>query len=115
MLGEAEIEPRATDGLPDGRDSTRVVELADRFPESDGSVAVVLYAVDEGELDRTALGKLTRTFAQATGSDSELVPSEDGTAALGVVDLDGTGATAVADAVEELRADVAEDLPDGVT
>lgn len=50
LVPEQERDASATDSLAAGYDSTRVVELAERFPESDGSAALVLYTADSGTL-----------------------------------------------------------------
>ena len=114
-LGEATLRPTPTDSLAEGADSTRVVELQAQLPRGDDSAAVVLFTDDDG-LDRATLVKLRATFADAVGPGApDLVPSEDGTAALGVASIREAGASGVADAVTQLRADLRTDLPDGVT
>ncbi len=75
----------------------------------------MLFTDDDG-LDRATLAELRTTFADVAGPGApDLVPSEDGTAALGVVSIREAGASDVADAVTQLRADLRTDLPDGVT
>jgi RND superfamily putative drug exporter len=113
LLGEAELRPQPTDSLPAGADSTRVVELQSRFPAGEDSVAVVLYDVDRGTIDEETLATLGRDFAEATGSRAPLEPSEDRTAAIGVVPVEGAGSEAVSAAVERLRTDLRADLPAG--
>ena len=54
-------------------------------------------------------------FTDATGSREPLQVSKDRTAAIGVTTVEGTGSEAVSEGVAELRADVARDLPDGVS
>ncbi len=124
LLGEAEREPHPTDTLPDGYGSTKVVELQQRLESDDESTAIVLFAADRrigpGELQR-----LEDVFSQAAPGGSGgpagrpgppgLVPSDDGTAALGVVAVPGAGAAEVADQVRALRERLREDLPEGVT
>ena len=112
LLGEAELKPQPTDTLPTGADSTRVVELQSKFADDEESVAVVLYDADQGTLDDATVRELERGFAQATGSRAPLQVSEDGTAAIGVVPIQGSGSDAVSEAVESLRADVRADLPE---
>lgn len=114
-LGEADLAPSPTDSAPVGADSTRVLELADRFDDGDDQTAIVLYATDGDRLAPATVADLQRMFADATGSRVPLEVSEDRTAALGVTTIDGTGSDDVADGVAELRAEVARDLPDGVT
>ncbi len=105
LAGEAGRSPQVTDNLPDGYDSTTVAELERELPQGEGSVALVLFTADEGQLDVASLGQ----------EYGELRPSEDGTAAVGVVPVEATGATEIADEVAALRADLAEQVPDGVT
>lgn len=50
LVPEAERDASPTDSLAQGFDSTRVVELADEFPEEGGSSALVLFTADSGEL-----------------------------------------------------------------
>ncbi len=114
-LGEATLRPTPTDSRAEGADSTTVVELQAQLPRGDDSAAVVLFTDDDG-LDRATLVTLRATFADAIGPGApDLVPSEDGTAALGVASIREAGASGVADAVTQLRADLRTDLPDGVT
>ena len=114
-LGEATLRPTSTDSLAEGADSTRVVELQGQQSRGDDSTAVVLFTDDDG-LDRADLAALQTTFADVAGSGApDLVPSQDGTAALGVVSIDGAGASDVTELVTQLRADLRTDLPDGVT
>ncbi|MFC6286737.1 MMPL family transporter [Nocardioides sp. GCM10027113] len=114
-LGEAELRPDPTANAPAGADSTRVVELQSQFDAGEDPTAVVLYTADSGELTGEQLDALQRTFANVTGSPVPLQPSEDGTAALGVTPVEGDGALAVADSVRQLRADLDDAVPDGVT
>ena len=111
LLGEAEREARPTDTLPAGYDSTLGTELADALPDEDASVAVVLWSVVEGRLPLAQV----RAQAAQLGDRVEVVPSEDGTAALAVVPVVSGSATENADRVEALRDTVRTDLPEGVT
>ena len=54
LVPEGERETSALDTLPAGADSTLAVELADRLPEDDGQVAIVLWTAASGALDRAA-------------------------------------------------------------
>ena len=140
-LGEAEREAQVTDSLPAGLDSTRVAELEQELPDSGGSSAVVLYTVEEAQLDGATLEVLNDRFASAvssvapvavTGTEATeggtrqegpagpggrpgLLVSEDGTAAIGVVPVEADGAVETAEVIEGLRSSVRADLPDGVT
>jgi putative drug exporter of the RND superfamily len=114
-LGEAELAPGVTDAAPVDADSTRVLELQSKFADGQDQTAVVLYATDGVELSRADVADLERGFGEATGSRSPLQVSEDGTAAIGVTTVDGAGSEAVSVGVADLRADVARDLPEGVS
>lgn len=115
LLGEGERDRLATDQLPAGYDSTLAVELAGELPDSDDSTAVVVFSADEGQLTADQLAELGTLVGTLSGGAPILVPAEDGTAALGIVPVTATSASAVADAVTTLRADLAEQTPDGVT
>ena len=114
LLGEAEKDPSPLDALPAGLDSTTVVELQDRLPQGDESVAVVLYTADDGQLSPAALAVL-RPLHPAGPDGPGLVVSEDGTAAIAVVPVTQQGAEAVAERIAEIRASSRAEAPDGVT
>ena len=114
LYGEADRQASSTDALPAGMDSTKVVELEAQLPQQDDSTAVVLFTADSGELTEEALTTLRQAYPDQ-GPVPGLVVSEDKTAALAVVPVQGTEATEVADTVKELRADAADIAPDGVT
>ena len=109
-LGEAVHEPGPTDSLPAGYDSTLGTELAAELPEEDASIAVVLWSVETGRIPTDQI----RNRAQGLGKAVQLIPSEDGTAAIAVVPIVAASATDTADRIEELRGQVRADLPDGV-
>ncbi|MGV1008236.1 MAG: MMPL family transporter [Dermatophilaceae bacterium] len=113
-LKEAERSASATDGLPAGADSTKVVELLESFPQGEGSTAVVLYTADAGTLDEQTVATLTRSFAGRSGA-SPLQVSADRTAAIGVVPVSGTTNADVSAAVSALRSDLRAQTPAGVT
>jgi RND superfamily putative drug exporter len=120
LLGEAERDASPTDSYPTDAESTEVVELQERFSADDESTAIVLFS-SEACIERSTLQELETKFAEVRkgpeqgGPPAELIPSEDGTAAFGLLAVPGAGATEIADQVEELRASVEEGLPDGVT
>ncbi|HCX83975.1 MAG TPA: hypothetical protein DHV14_02315 [Micrococcales bacterium] len=120
-LGQAERERGATDQLPVGADSTQAAELAERLPQQDGSTAVVLFtaagsssADDGAALTPEQLEAIGALVGELAGGQPVVVPSEDGTAALGIVPIEATSASAVADAVVDLRATLRDGAPDGV-
>ncbi|GAA1477166.1 MMPL family transporter [Nocardioides aestuarii] len=107
-VGEAERSPSVSDNLPDGYDSTTVADLSQELPSGEGSVAIALFTADEGELDQAFLGQL--------GSEYDAIqPSEDGTAVIAVIPVEATGATEIADEVADLRTEIGDLAPDGVT
>jgi putative drug exporter of the RND superfamily len=119
VLGEAERDPSPTDSAPVGAQSTTVTELEQQFSSEEESTAIVLFS-SEDPIGQSALDDLQETYTEllegggAAKGPPQLVPSEDGTAAFGVLPVEGAGATEIADQVEELRADLDEGLPEGV-
>ena len=101
LYGEADRQASSTDALPAGMDSTKVVELEAQLPQQDDSTAVVLFTADSGELTEEALTTLRQAYPDQ-GPVPGLAVSEDKTAALAVVPVQGTEATEVADTVKEL-------------
>ncbi|TQL49537.1 RND superfamily putative drug exporter [Ornithinicoccus hortensis] len=107
LLGEAERSPSPTDSLPEGYDSTAATALLGELPEDDESVALILFTADEGELgDR--IGELEQLV-------SPLQPAEDGTAALGIQTVPSATATQTSQEVGDLRTELREAVPEGVT
>jgi RND superfamily putative drug exporter len=132
LVPEGEHDASPTDTLPAGADSTLAVELADRLPDDEGQVAIVLWTADAGELDQSAQGAITQqafelladsggageTPTSATsrgGAQSPVVVAEDGTAAFVAVPVSSTSATDNIDRVEQLRDRLRADAPDGTT
>ncbi|WP_345508187.1 MMPL family transporter [Terrabacter aeriphilus] len=115
-LGEATRTSASTDALPIGSDSAAALQLRDRLPEAEGSAAVVLFSRESGSLTTADVSAIEARLADAPGAGrTPLQRSEDGTAALAVIPVEATDATAVAERVKDVRAAVKADLPDGVT
>ena len=118
-LPEGERSPSPLDSLPAGYDSTEGVALLEELPEDDSSVAIILFTADDGiEAALPELQELTTSVLPADappGPPPELVPSEDGTAAIAVLTVPSETATQTADEVEALRAALSDGVPDGVT
>ncbi len=115
-VGQSTWDRQATDDLPVGADSTKAVELAERLPEQEDSTAVIVFSADSGKLTPAQIGAITQLLASITGNPkAPFVPSEDGTAALGIVQVNGTSATEVSEQVTDLRDTLDSDTPDGVT
>ena len=139
---EAERDASPTDSLAQGFDSTRVVELAEQFPQEGDATALILWTADEGTLTdeqlsaaRTSLFDRLPADAQppvsaggpgtagpppgASGPPPGVPPlpivSEDGTAAIGTISIEAADATANGEAVEKLRAELREEAAEGVT
>jgi RND superfamily putative drug exporter len=114
-----------TDGLPAGKQSTRVTELAERFPSGRSGTAVVVYERLDGRLtptDQKAIADARTALAPTAlnGSVPPPVPAPDGQAALLAVPLPGDlDDTAEAAAVDTIRAVVRGDgrsaLPPGLS
>ena len=74
-----------------------------------------------GEVDRAALGKLDAVVQDLSvdrvtvpDEDAAVIPSEDGEAAISILAIEATGATETADAVNALRAQLDDVVPDGI-
>ncbi len=121
-LGQASHTPAVDDQLPKGYDSTTAAQLKEQLPGRDSSSAVALFTADGGgALGQARLGELRSLMgsldvAGTTVPDrGALVPSADGEAAIGVVSVQATGAAATADVVTELRRQLDESVPAGVS
>ncbi len=136
LVKDAPRNASSTDALPVGADSTTVVELLDRFPQSEDSTAVVLYTADGGTLDNVTVAALDRAFSQRvaasaaasagtapsppapgapTAGPSALQVSADRKAAHGVLPVAGESASDLAATVQTLRTQLREQAPQGVT
>ncbi len=129
LVPEGQRDASPTDTLPAGADSTLAVELADRLPEDDGQVAIVLWTADSGELDQSAQDGITQQAVEllkqsagggsapagaATGG-SPVVVAKDDTAAFVAVPVTSSSDTDNIDKIVELRTQLSADAPDGVT
>ncbi|GAA1240128.1 MMPL family transporter [Janibacter melonis] len=112
-LGAGTRQATPTDSLPRGYDSTAAAELREQLPQQDGTQALVLFTADEGTIDKAELPELAK--AAGLGEDATVVPSEDGTAAITFVPIETTDSPKIRDAVRDLRADLGERTPDGIT
>lgn len=108
VLGTAESDPANTDTLVEGSGSAKVVELQERFPAEESATAIVVFSADNGTLDAATLQGL-----RTGGSPFQV--SEDKTAAISVVPLEAVGNSETSDAVKELRSEMDDLAPDGVT
>lgn len=106
-----------TSYLPTNAEATAVQNVLGDFRDSTSIPAVVVF-VSDSVLDDSAKASLNDTLDQIADIDgvdtgiSPLIPSEDGLAAQAFVPIDTTGD--IGDAVDAMRAVVAEGLPSGV-
>ncbi len=108
------VDDDGTAELPRGAESTRVAELADRFPDADLTTAVVVYTRESGLTmdDRAKVYADREEFERlAVKPVSPPVPAEDGRALLLMVILDSD---TVVDDGARIRALVSENLPSGL-
>lgn len=110
--------PDRSGQAPAGSEATQVSSLLEEFPDADRQAAIVVATrEDGGELSGTDLEGLAG-LAPVIGADGATAPvvSEDGRAAVLAVPITvGTDSTETAAAIEQLRTDLAEQAPDGVT
>jgi len=124
LSSPAQPAAEPTDGLPAGKQSTRVTELADRFPSGRTDAAVVVFERADSPLtaaDKDAIAATARKLAaRAQGG---VVPpptvSPDARAALLVVPvpsgLDNDADAATVDGIRATVAGPADPLPAGLT
>lgn len=113
-----------TDGLPEGKQSTRVTELMDRFPSGRAESALIVFERPDGPLtdaDRQALQSTRDTLATLDhlGDVPPARYAADGQAALLVVpfeaDLADETRNGTVDALRATLRDPGAALPDGLT
>ncbi|MGO4957630.1 MMPL family transporter [Luteococcus sp. Sow4_B9] len=114
-LGEATRTRSALDSLPAGSQSAALVEAQQSLPSKNSSQAIILFASDT-ELTPQALGIIGQKASQLSGMPKPpMIPSEDGTAVIVPVTVQGVGATDYDEKVTSLREQARANLPDGVT
>jgi RND superfamily putative drug exporter len=119
-VGPGERSPSPTDTLAEGYGNTEGVELIDQLPADDSSTAIALFTV-EGEGIESQLGALQQVVESLQTTDGEaypptqVVPAEDGTAAIAVLTVPSATATDTAAEVTALRDTLDEEVPDGVS
>lgn len=122
VVGQAERDARVDDQLPRGYDSTRAAQLAEALPRADSSAAVAVFTTrDDSRLTPDQLAAIDELVAgldvpdlTAPGPQPVAVPSEDGQAALSVLEVASADTTVLADVVTELRDRLDEGSPRGV-
>ncbi|MBW1602026.1 MMPL family transporter [Streptomyces sp. JJ66] len=112
-LGEVATNDQAA-FLPQSAESTRVLEEQEAFQDSDAIPAIVVWTADDGTMtdaQRAQAGEALTAMADVegvTGRASPPLPSQDGEALQGVVQLQGDLDEEMATALEELRAAAGE-------
>lgn len=115
LLGEGEREQLPTDSLPHGMDSTTATELSAELGEQDSDVAVVLFAADSGELSAEQRSGIEAAVSEVGSAPQSLTVAEDGTAAFVVVPIESESSTDTIDLVQDLRTQLEDVTPDGVS
>ena len=116
VIGGGERDRLSTDQLPAGMDSTLAAELAQELPDQSSPTAVIVFSAEgDAQLGEANIGALGALMTELGGDQAILIPAEDGTAALGIVQLEATSASDVSTSVTQLRDDLAADVPDGIT
>ncbi|MFF0531891.1 MMPL family transporter [Nocardia amikacinitolerans] len=118
LAGGNDSAGQAPDSLPASSESARAALAADQFPDAGNAAAIVVATrADDGELTQADLAALEASLARADAQagPTGVVVAPDGRAALGPVvvpaDLNGFALT---DRIEELRAAVTSDAPEGL-
>lgn len=118
-VGQGDRSPSPTDSLPKGYGNTQGVALLDELPAEDNSTAITLFTVDSGvEAQLESLQQVVDSLETTDGEaypPGQVVPSEDGTAAIAVVTVPSKTATDTSAEVTALRETLDEEVPDGVT
>lgn len=111
-IGPKEAEQSATAMLADGTDSATVAELKAKAEaqsgEDAGQAAIVFFSGVSPET-LPELGGLAEDLG------GPLIPNDDATAAIVPIQIESESLTGNLDKVEELRADVSDAAPEGVT
>ena len=112
-VGEAEPQRTVGDTLPEGYDSTTVEKLAAELPSGDDAIVIVLFTADSRELSKAQ----QKEIGALVPDPRALQVSEDGTAAIAVVPLEDDGGDEDSNTrqVEDLRDELSDAAPDGVT
>ncbi|WP_461026565.1 MMPL family transporter, partial [Streptomyces sparsus] len=112
-LGEVSTNDQAA-FLPQSAESTRVSEALSDFQDDSSIPAIVIWVAEDGEVTEAQQGAATRALASlrdasfSAGEVSPALPSEDGEALQGVVQLDGDLGEEAGPALDELRAAAGE-------
>lgn len=118
-----DVESNETvDYLPESADSTQVVRLQESLPGGEAAEAILVYERDGGltaadrEAARAQLDTIAARYELAGDATPQGIPSDDGTTEMYPIAITGLGAHEErVEAVVDIRATVAEGLPDGLT
>ena len=119
LIGAAEHTAVPTDTYPIGSDSRAAVELAQSLPGTDSVAAVIVFSRETDKLSASDLTYIKDRVAAATAlsgvkAAGPAIPSQDGTASVATLTIDGTSTTGARDKVAEIRKVLADGRPDGV-
>ncbi|MFK5582968.1 MMPL family transporter [Serinicoccus sp. LYQ131] len=121
-VGQAERTASPLDSLPAGFESTEGQALLEELPDEDSQAAIILFTVeDEGieqqlpDLTEVVAGVAADVAPDLPADQIPLVPAEDGSAAFSVLEVEAATATDARDAVVQMRTDLADAAPEGVT
>ncbi|GGD10132.1 MMPL family transporter [Nocardioides daphniae] len=109
-LGEAERPTAAALNLPDGYGVTEATTLQEQLTEEESSAAILLWTANSGELSEQQLAQLRESVGRGP-----FVVAKDGTAAYTVVPVDAVDSDDIREQVKDLRAQVDDDAPEGVS
>lgn len=117
-VGQAERNASPLDTLPVGFDSTEGQALLESLPDKGERTAIVLFTVEDGGIEQflPALSELVNEVSPAEGGQpAPVIPAEDGTAAIGIIEVTAPSASIARDVVTELRTDLTEAVPEEVS
>lgn len=118
LVGENDSAGQAPSSVPPSAESAQVTDLLTQFPGAETSAALLVVSRTNGEaLTPADLDAATQALQRLTDdSGSPLVPSPDGEAALGTVEIDAAlSGFDLNEKITELRAAAADGLPDELT
>ena len=113
--------PARTDQAPPNSESAHTAELLEKFPNADRQSVLVVASRDDGaELSPAELKELSELLPvideHADGESTGPIPSEDGQAAVVLTPITvGETNTDTAAVIKELRSDIADNTPAGMT
>ncbi len=120
-LGQASHTPGVTDDLPRGFESTRAAEIRDadarpRTPPSPWCCSPATTARSARPLSVSSArpSPISTSTEVEVPQQAAVIPSKDGKAAISILSVQATGASAVSDAVKDLRHRLDQTVPDGV-